>query len=125
MFSKIKESLYKKAILSALKYPAPSSIPRTGEKAKTVNCNVIELYKDNEPYILVDKYNNGEVTGKAFDGDKYTTEQTISLKDASKCEIKIKHFYGVYEISFDSALDYLINKIFPSLKKKILSQKKN
>lgn len=87
--------------------PTDSAIPRSGDKAKSVNCHVVFLthedIKGNEG-ALFDSYDriNKALTVRTRESSSkaYKNKTTVSLKGIKSMEVT--HFYGHYDLKYDS-----------------------
>ncbi|MED5514730.1 hypothetical protein [Pseudoalteromonas sp. MB47] len=108
-------------IKSLLKKPAPDRIPRSGEKAKNVDCNVVYFRANDESWTLYcKKVDSKGVTGKYWINKEDFGELSIPWSWLTDYEIDITHFYGTYDLRYSSVTQYLLEGILPWDKLKIL-----
>ena len=108
---KFKWRLYSFVLGIVTKSSCPDRIPRSGEKAKKVNCYSLTFdNKDGTPYLLVKGYNQGIVNGTSWDNNKYSIEQTISIQELDKnYQFRLTHFYGKVTVYYSSIYDFLFH----------------
>lgn len=115
-------NFFKRWILkSLLKKPAPDRIPRSGDKAKDVNCNVVYIRSKDESWtILCNKIDSKGVTGKCWFNQEEFDELSIPWPWLSGYELDITHFYGMYDLRYSSISQYFFEGILPWDKLKIV-----
>jgi hypothetical protein len=108
-------------ISSLLKKPAPARIPRSGDKAKGVDCNVIYIRAKDESWtILCKNISSKGVTGKYWLNKSEFEELSIPWSWLVNYELDITHFYGTYDLRYSSILQYFFEGILPWDKLKIV-----
>jgi|TARA_B100001059_G_C17772665_1_gene549373 hypothetical protein len=108
-------------IKSLLKKPAPDRIPRSGDKAGSVDCNVVYIRAKDESWtILCNEINSKGVTGKYWLNKKDYGELSIPWTWLIDYELDITHFYGTYDLRYSSVLQYFFEGILPWDKLKIV-----
>lgn len=96
-------------IRTLLKKPAPASIPRSGNKADSVDCNVIYLRAKDESWtIFCNEIHSNGVTGKYWLNKKDYGELSIPWTWLSDYELDITHFYGRYDLRYSSISKYFL-----------------
>ncbi|ELN6883895.1 hypothetical protein RZY40_002100 [Vibrio alginolyticus] len=116
----------KKILELILSKPAPESIPRTGERADSVDCNVIYVRTKDESWsMLIDAANEKGLRGKKWQSGK--VEQVASIPydklDDPNVYFDINHFYKIYDFKFNSLTEYFFKAILPFNKCLILLEK--
>jgi hypothetical protein len=106
---RFKTYLYKKSFKKILQSSCPTRIPRTGAEGERIDCYTLELRQDSRPFLLVSAINENVVTGYAWANQSYSEEKSLPLSEALQLDIKISHFYGLYEIQFNSIYEYALN----------------
>lgn len=104
--------LWRKLLPEMLELRATSIIPRTGDKAKSVNVIVIYLYNNNKPLYLLDRLEGAEIIARVWDDVKscFDSEIKISYEQISSMKPEILYYYGSYDFRFDSIFGYLFRK---------------
>lgn len=115
-------NLFKRWIIkSLLKKPTPDRIPRSGEKANNVDCNVIYFRAKDESWTLLCKsIDKKGVTGKYWFNKENYGELSIPWSWLYEYELDITHFYGIYDLRYSSVTQYFFEGILPWDKFKIL-----
>lgn len=86
-----------------------SRIPRSGEEGEQVNCFVVALDRDNEPFFVATGFENGRLTGLRWNGERYAEEHSISIDDLNCGSLRITHYYGLSEVIYSSVYDLAWN----------------
>lgn len=84
-------------------------ISRSGKKGEAVNCYVIEIFRAGSPFFLARCMDGNIVKGQEWDGASYSNEKVFSLADFAAESVTITHYYGLTEIIYDNAFDFLWN----------------
>ena len=108
-FTMIKKLLFKWLLPKALKLCCESTIPRSGEEGARVNCYSVSIENSGSPYFLINKYGNNKLSGLRWSGRAYEIEDEISDDELLKKQIRIRHYYGLSTIEFDSIYDFFFN----------------
>ncbi|MGL1862752.1 MAG: hypothetical protein OCC46_09555 [Pseudodesulfovibrio sp.] len=90
-------------------------IPRSGEEGKNINCYSIALYTEEEkPYLLLEGMDGGagEVRAKEWNGRKFEIDKTVTLEHIREYTIKIRHYYGLGDVTYTGGEDYVYGKVF-------------
>lgn len=82
-----------------------SSIPRSGEEGQKVNCFVVSLDRDSQPFFIATKLMGKVLTGVKWNGSSYCEEHTLDLAELGAYELRITHYYGLSTIAYDSIFD--------------------
>ncbi|EKP0247306.1 hypothetical protein NTJ15_001362 [Aeromonas veronii] len=109
-----------------LKKPAPERIPRSGEDAEKVNCYVVYFRSRDRSWTLLcyDIFPNG-VTGKYWHNNVEVGSVSIPFYLLGDYELDITHFYGRYDLRYESVSQYFWEGIIPVDKANILIGKGN
>lgn len=91
-----------------LRSPCDSRIPRSGEQGESVNCYIVYLYENDDPYLVLKEISKNTLTGLKWNGEKFDDEKIISLFEINKYQILISHFYGLYTTKYSSIWDFLL-----------------
>lgn len=86
-----------------------SRIPRSGEEGEKVNCFVVALDRDNEPFFVATGFEKGLLTGLRWNGERYAEEHSISINDLNDGNLRITHYYGLSEVIYSSVYDLAWN----------------
>ena len=109
----------KNAILKASNMPCPGSVPRTGARAKSVDCVSVTLScEDSELWnFLVDGYDQRGAVGRFWNESSYSSEGTIPWRFIADYQFEATYFRGVHNFAFESAAEFLLSMFFkkPSL----------
>lgn len=106
---------------SLLDKPAPDRIPRSGEKALSVDCNVVYFRSlDKSWTLLCDELFPKGVTGKYWADNEALGRVSIPFYLMGDYELDITHFYGRYDLRYESIAQYFWEGIVPVDKTKIL-----
>ena len=101
----IKTFLYRWLLPRLLARACESRVPRSGRKGEEVNCYVVALDRDDSPYIVATAIDGGVLTGLKYDGKSYADKATISISELENGALRITHYYGLSEITYDSIYD--------------------
>jgi hypothetical protein len=95
-----------------------STVPRSGKEGEAVNCFHTYLYTQNEPYMVILHVEENEITGKLWTMDGFKEEVRIPFEDLKKYQVRITHYYGLYDTKYIGLLDYALTGYtkFDSLK---------
>lgn len=63
----LKEALYRYWLPKLLARRCPSVISRSGEKGEAVNCFSVAIDKSDDPYLLLEEYDEGIITASEWD----------------------------------------------------------
>lgn len=99
--------LVKLIVRYLLNSPCGSEISRSGKEGENVNCYIVYLFQDDDPFLVVKKINSTTITGIQWNGDRFDNERIISLLEIKKYKIKITHYYGPYTTKYSSIWDFL------------------
>ncbi|WP_163132981.1 hypothetical protein [Agarivorans sp. Alg241-V36] len=116
----------KRIIQVILSKPAPMQIPRTGERAKSVDCNVLYVRTKDESWsMLIDSANDKGLSGKKWQGEQTDDIASIDYQELknSNTYLDITHFYNIYDFKFSSLKAYFFRSILPINKFRVLLDK--
>ena len=82
-----------------------SSIPRSGDKGEKVNCYVVAQDRDGSPFFVATGYENQTLTGLKYDGHSYAKEHSLGLSEIENGKLRVTHYYGLSEVTYDSIYD--------------------
>jgi hypothetical protein len=117
----ILNSISKHILKSLLDKPAPDRIPRSGEKALSVDCNVVYFRSFNKSWtLLCDEVFPEGVTGIYWANNEGFGRVSIPFYLMADYELDITHFYGRYDLRYGSITQYFWEGIVPVNKTKIL-----
>ncbi|TPA20936.1 hypothetical protein DXJ84_24785 [Vibrio parahaemolyticus] len=118
---KILNSFDKKILEILLRKPASNAIPRTGDRALSVDSNVVYLKaQDGQWTLLVRKLDDNGVYGKFWLNEVETEEFCIPFSLLKSYEADITHFYGIYDLRYNSFSQYFFEGIVPVDKVRIV-----
>jgi hypothetical protein len=103
--------LYKWQLPKLIAKACKSSIPRSGAEGSRVNCYVIALDDDSNPYFVATAFESNKLIGLQWDGNTYANKKSVSIDDVSRSKLRITHYYGLSEITYSGIYDLIINKI--------------
>lgn len=110
--NKLTKYIYKKVLKKTLGNICPSSIPRSGDEVKNVNCFVIYLKKNVEYKSMVTSILGETIDVLEWQDNRFQAESKISLEDLSNYTIEITHFYKEYKAKYTSVRSYILNSFF-------------
>lgn len=93
-------------------------IPRSGEDGENVNCYSIALYDEEIPYLMLGSMDaeSGEIQAYRWAGSRdrgrFEEEVVVTLDHIREYTIKIRHYYGLGDVLYTGALDYIYGKVF-------------
>lgn len=103
MFKWIERKLKKLAITRSLKKNAPD---RFSYSAETDYYTAVVSSPDRSRQILVDALDEEFLTGRQWDGERYSTQIRLPLGDIDKLNLEINRFYGYNRIACSGVLDF-------------------
>ena len=86
-----------------------SRIPRSGEEGEKVNCFVVALDRESEPYFVATGYEKGILTGLKWNGERYADDDSISIDELNDGKLRITHYYGLSEVIYSNVYDLAWN----------------
>lgn len=100
---------------------APERIPRSGEEAQGVDCNVVYFRSlDKSWTLLCDEVCMRGVTGKYWVDNEDLGTVCIPFQLMGDYELDITHFYGRYDLRYGSIAQYFWEGVIPVDKTRIL-----
>ena len=102
--------LHRHALEKILNKPCPDRIPRSGERAKDVDCYVFYVYQGESPLLLASSFDEKSITGLIWNGDRFEHEASIPLAYLESLNLKVEHFYKEYDFSYTSLSKLLIHE---------------
>lgn len=107
MTGNLKKRLIRRVLRHVLSRQCENEIPRTGHKAKDVNCFVVRVDKKGKPDVLLDAINGDTIKARSWDGGRFSIETMENVDKFVDAEIEIVHFYGLNTIRFNGLWDFL------------------
>lgn len=110
----LKLILWKRYLPKMLALPAPSIMPRSGEKGKIVNAFVIYLFNENNDLLyMIDRAEEESIIAREWDEGlyKFDKEVKISYEEIINLKPEIIHYNGLQELRFYSIEEYLIKGV--------------
>ncbi|MBW7471700.1 hypothetical protein [Marinobacter sp. F4218] len=83
-----------------------SRIPRSGKRGEAVNCYVVAMDRNYEPYFLATAFDGNKLSGLKWDGRSYSEDLDLSLSELLHGQLSITHYYGLSEVTFSSIYDF-------------------
>lgn len=116
--NRLTKALYKWQLPKLIARMCESRIPRSGEEGAKVNCYVVALDKESNPYFLVNDIEGDQLVGLKWDGNHYSIQKKIPISSITDHDFFIKHYYGLSEVKYFGIYDFIINRItnWPYLK---------
>ena len=104
-----------------LSKPAPDRIPRSGEDAESVDCNVVYFRgKDKTWTLLCEAVNAKGVTGLYWQNNEDLGRVSIPFSLMNEVDLDITHFYGRYDLRYSSIAHFFWEGMIPVDKAKVL-----
>lgn len=107
----LKKFLFKWLLPKLVSRSCDSRIPRSGEEGEKVNCFVVALDRDDQPYFMATSYEDKALGGLKWNGERYGEDHSLSLNDLNDGKIRITHYYGLSEVVYSSVFDLAWNYI--------------
>ena len=101
----IKTFLYRWLLPRLIDRACESRIPRSGRKGEEVNCYVVALDQGDSPYFVATAIDGDVLTGLKYDGNSYADSVTIPISGLESETLRITHYYGLSEVTYDSIYD--------------------
>ena len=101
----MKTFLYRWLLPRLIDRACQSRIPRSGKEGEEVNCYVVALDQGDLPYFIATAIKGDVLTGLKYDGKSYADKATISISDLENWTLRITHYYGLSEVTYDSIYD--------------------
>lgn len=97
-----------------LRRQGPSSIPRTGEEGKAVNCFSISIEEGGKPSLLVRSADYHRARCSAWNGDSFllAPSEDFSWDTIDPREIVVRHYFGLYTVKFTGVRSLSIGRTF-------------
>ena len=102
----MKRALYRLLLPRIVARLCESRIPRSGAKGAAVNCYVLSLDDGDSPYFVATGFEKDTLIGLKWDGASYADHHQVLLRDIGHWTLRITHFYGLAEVTFDSIVDF-------------------
>lgn len=119
----IRGRFHKWLLPSILKKPCPERIPRTGERAQSIDCYVVAFDDGEIPYFIATSVIPNGLKGIKWNGSMYADEVELTWGELEEKDLRISHYYGTVEITYTSIYRYLWNKVTKLIYFRIHSQR--
>lgn len=106
-----KIKIFKWLLPKLLDKKCDNAIPRSGEEGECVNCYSVSFEDKKKPYFLLKGYKNNKLKGFQWSGVEYNVNLELDLESALKKDLRIRHYYGLSTIEYNSIYDFLFNYI--------------
>ncbi len=73
-----------------------------------VNCFHVYLFEDEKAYMVITAVSGDEIEGKLRTPEGFDEIGTINIKDLNNYEIRITHYYGLYDTKYVGLIDYFL-----------------
>ncbi len=95
----------------ALETPCPEKIPRTGDKAKDVDCYAVYVTDKNGTYLATSVEGN-KLKADLWDAEKqkHSIAKTLYLDNLDELNFEINHFHGVVTHTYKSWMEFTIHE---------------
>jgi len=109
----IKTKLIKLALKKAMSSVCPHSIPRSGEEGATIKCYSTRVFFTSEEQLLAESINSSGITGKWIypPDDHFKINASIPFDFIKPQNLKIRRYFGYYEMEYEGLWDFLINDL--------------
>jgi len=107
----LKKVLLKWLLPKLISRSCESRIPRSGEAGEKVNCFVVALDRNDQPYFVATSYKEETLHGLRWNGERYGEDHSLSLNDLNEGKIRITHYYGLSEVVYSNVFDLVWNYI--------------
>lgn len=89
-------------------------IPRTGIEGEKVDCYVINIDRNSEPYLLVKSIEESKAKCLKWNEalSRYCDEFVLEIDSIDDKELTIIHFYGLNTLQFSGIKSFLFHRIF-------------
>jgi hypothetical protein len=101
-FLLIKKFLYRWLLPKLIAKSGDARIPPAGRNGEAVNCYVVALDRNDSPFFVATSIEVDEISGFKWKENKYSDRFIVLISDLNKGSINITHFYGIYDVFFDS-----------------------
>jgi hypothetical protein len=109
--NRLTKALYKWQLPKLISKMCESRIPRSGEEGAKVNCYVLAINKESNPYFLVNDIEGDQLVGLEWDGNHYSIQKKIPISSINDHNFFIEHYYGLSEVTYSGIYDFIITKI--------------
>jgi len=108
MTQEIMKSFFRFFLKSILKRQCGERVHRSGEKGEAVNCFNAYLYKYNEPFWVILEIVGDTIKVKRYVNNNFSESGEVFLKDLDEYSLRIIHHYGLYNLYYNSFLNYIL-----------------
>ena len=98
--------LFKRLLPRLMAQACESRIPRSGRRGEAVNCYVVAMDKNYEPYFIAAAFCGNKLSGLKWDGESYSEDMDVSLSELAHGQLSITHYYGLSEVTFFSIYNF-------------------
>lgn len=88
-----------------------SRIPRSGERGAAVNCFVVTIDHDGEPFFVATGSDERSLTGLKWDGESYAQEYKMPIEDIPESELRVSHYWGLNTIIYTGTIDLALHRL--------------
>jgi hypothetical protein len=107
----IRRLLYRWLLPVLLSRACESRIPRSGNEGARVNCFVVSLDTNGDPFFIATEFDDDVLRGVRWNGSSYADDYNVALADIGNYELRITHYYGLTTICYDSIYDLAFHYI--------------
>jgi hypothetical protein len=111
----LKQRILRRLLPRLLTRKSPSSIPRSGEEGKKVNCYTIRIIEDNGEWLhLVEKFDKEKNELHVLSPDNknsFVIPKSHTLNHFAPEKFHFTHYYGLYQLDYNSVYDLAFNFI--------------
>lgn len=100
-----KRAIYKWLLPRFISKACGARIPRSGKEGEAVNCYVVTIDRNGEPYFVATGIEGEVLSGLTYNGESYADPATLNFSELENGNLNITHYYGLSEINYDSIYD--------------------
>lgn len=101
----LKKAIYRWLLPRFISKACDSRIPRSGKEAEAVNCYVVTVDRNDEPYFVATGLEGEVMSGFKYDGESYADSANLNFSELENGNLNITHYYGLSEINYNSIYD--------------------
>lgn len=111
--TQIQICLLRRCLAKTLVRSCPNTIPRSGERAKEVNCYVAALDKGAQPHLLVRRVGRRHIGGLEWDSSakRYSRRIRYHVRRALSLRLRLIHYVGTAEVEYEGILSFWIGNL--------------
>lgn len=102
--------LCKRLLPAVLENSCPSRIPRSGDAGERVNCFVVAIERDADPYLVAEHMRGDVLECVEWDGTSYAIRTNLPVAELPELHLRITHYYGLAEVRYSGIFDLLIGR---------------